>query len=373
MNKNTIFKEAVVLLIAAMFMFTSMAVMADTQEQPTMDYENEQGISKIASTPATTGDVVWDNGMTYSMLGAAQMEPSYGELGTMADDFQFDTNQDVNDVHWVGGYWNTNYQQGAFDWNITFHEDGGNIPGAIYAGPFIFAWDAIAQTFLEDTGTAIYYELSVDLPETVSFAADTLYWIAVRGEGVFPPQSGAGLNNDTILLNEAHWRSEFFGYPDWTSSTIPWYEELALAFQLTLGVPAIPDLECDGQLAWEEVVPGETVEGTFEVSNAGDPESLLNWEISGVPDFGTNWTFDPDGGSGLTPEDGAVTVSVSVEAPPDEETEFTGEITIVNSADPADECTISVSLITPYSQPTLLQQLLQLLFARFPILALIFG
>jgi hypothetical protein len=130
----------------------------------------------------------------------------------------------------------------------------------------------------------------------------------------------------------------------------------------------VPDLDCDGTLSWTEVTPGETVTGTFTVENIGDPLSLLDWEIESYPDWGT-WTFDPDGGLDLTPEDPAVTVTVEVVAPEDPETEFTGEVVLVNSEDPADTCTIDVSLATPVSQQSLILQLLEMLAQRFPIIA----
>ena len=75
----------------------------------------------------------------------------------------------------------------------------------------------------------------------------------------------------------------------------------------------------------------------------------MSWEVSAYPNWGT-WTFDPADGTGLTPEDGTLTINVEVVAPDEEETEFTGEVKIVNSNDPDDFCIIDVSLVTPMSQ-----------------------
>ncbi len=130
--------------------------------------------------------------------------------------------------------------------------------------------------------------------------------------------------------------------------------------------PAIPDLDCDGSLSWTEVTPEETVTGTFTVENIGDPLSLLDWEIESYPDWGA-FTFDPDGGLDLTPEAGAVTVTVEVVAPEDPETEFEGEIVLVNSEDPDDICIIDVALATPVSQQSLIFQFFEMLAQRFPI------
>ena len=134
--------------------------------------------------------------------------------------------------------------------------------------------------------------------------------------------------------------------------------------------PVVPDLDCDGSLSWTGVTPEETVTGTFTVENIGDPLSLLDWEIESYPDWGT-FTFDPDGGLDLTPEAGAVTVTVEVVAPEDPETNFTGEIVLVNSEDPDDICIIDVALATPVSQQSLIFQFFEMLAQRFPILGMI--
>jgi hypothetical protein len=109
----------------------------------------------------------------------------------------------------------------------------------------------------------------------------------------------------------------------------------------------VPDLDCCGELDWVDVEPGATVIGSFTVENIGEEGSLLDWEIESFPDWGT-WTFDPDGGIGLE-EGNILTVVVEVVAPDDPETEFEGEVVLVNSNDPDDICTIDISLPT-YTQ-----------------------
>jgi len=136
------------------------------------------------------------------------------------------------------------------------------------------------------------------------------------------------------------------------------------------GPPVVgPDLDCAGDLNWVNVTPDATVTGTFTVENIGAAESLLDWEIESYPDWGT-WTFDPESGEDLTPEDGVKTILVEVIAPDEEEKTFTGEIKIVNSEDSDDYCTIPVSLVTPVSQQqSLILQLLERVAGRFPIIA----
>lgn len=129
-----------------------------------------------------------------------------------------------------------------------------------------------------------------------------------------------------------------------------WVTEGGVFPKLTIEtiLEAEPDLDCDGSLSWTDVSPGSTVEGSFQVSNVGDNGSELNWEISEWPDWG-EWIFTPLHGMNLTAEGNPITVDVEVVAPVDPNTEFPGEVKIVNSDDPSDYCIILVDLKTPKS------------------------
>lgn len=124
-----------------------------------------------------------------------------------------------------------------------------------------------------------------------------------------------------------------------------------------------PAICCEGTLHWENVSAGGTVTGTFRVCNCGEPGSLLNWEVDTWPTWGT-WTFTPNSGTGLAEGD-CVTITVQVVAPPDEETEFTGKIKMINSDDPTDFCEIDVYLKTPIPKSLdTLNTVIQKIFAR---------
>jgi hypothetical protein len=109
--------------------------------------------------------------------------------------------------------------------------------------------------------------------------------------------------------------------------------------------PPKADLECRGSLTWTNVKPGTTVSNTFEIRNNGDPGSLLNWHVSGVPAYGT-WSFSPSSGTNLAPSSW-VTVTATCVAPNQGQQTFTGDITVENSDNPTDSCIISTSLTTP--------------------------
>jgi parallel beta-helix repeat protein len=141
---------------------------------------------------------------------------------------------------------------------------------------------------------------------------------------------------------------------------------------LLLPIPdLIPDLSCEGNLIWADVKPGETVECSFIVENIGDSDSLLDWEISEYPNW-SEWTFTPSSGENLTPEDGPVTVQVSVIAPDEGNKEFNGTIKIVNSEDPSDFCEIDVLLRTPRNK-WITNSLFLWFLERFPLLERLFN
>jgi len=121
------------------------------------------------------------------------------------------------------------------------------------------------------------------------------------------------------------------------------------AVQRALELLSAPDLECEGELSWVNIEPGAIAEGSFTVENIGDPESNLDWEIESYPEWGT-WSFNPENGEDLTPEDGTITIEVEVTAPDDPETEFEGELIVMNIHNSDDYDVISISLSTPQSQ-----------------------
>jgi hypothetical protein len=165
----------------------------------------------------------------------------------------------------------------------------------------------------------------------------------------------AGINNDgTGLLNLA--AVDLFA----NGATEVYYD----AMSLSEGWPAYPDLKCTGEIRAEDVEPGATVTGSFTVENGGDAGSMLDWAVTDYPEWGSDWTFTPDSGTGLTPEDGPVTIEVSFVAPPDSETEFFDDVKVENTNDAGDFCKIDVYVLTPRSRNV--QSLFYRIFERFP-------
>jgi hypothetical protein len=136
-------------------------------------------------------------------------------------------------------------------------------------------------------------------------------------------------------------------------------------------IELIPDIDGDGDLSFTDVKPGSTVTGEIMVMNVGEPGSLLNWEIESYPEWGT-WTFDPESDTGLTPAASPQTIDVSIVAPEDKKTEFTGTIKVVNTGDSSDYFEVSITLVTPQSQNSLLLilgHIFERFCERFPLIA----
>jgi len=130
--------------------------------------------------------------------------------------------------------------------------------------------------------------------------------------------------------------------------------------------PDTPDLDCSGSLTWNNIEPGATVVGSFQVKNKGDSGSQLNWTIDSSSIVWGAWSFTPTSGNELTPEDGQVTVEVSVVAPNQKNIEFQGNLRIENQDNSTDFCLIPVYLKTPLNQNLYLKNLFESMLQGFP-------
>jgi hypothetical protein len=101
----------------------------------------------------------------------------------------------------------------------------------------------------------------------------------------------------------------------------------------------------DYYISWDDVAPGQTVEGNIYLTNLGDSGSLLDWEVASYPSWGT-WSFNPNGGKDVATDDSRVEIKVSVTAPMQENKDFTGTIVVKNSENVLDYWPITVSLST---------------------------
>ena len=113
--------------------------------------------------------------------------------------------------------------------------------------------------------------------------------------------------------------------------------------------------------------PGSIKQGSFTIKNVGTSGSLLDWNITDWPEWG-EWTFTPQNGGNLTPEERSQTIIVFVKAPDQQKTSFSGSITIENIHNEDDSCSIQVSLATPKNHPFNIHNIVERFFSQFPML-----
>jgi len=225
MNNKTIMKGAGVLLLTAVLLLSATAVTANTNNLTVMQPATKAGHA------ASARGVVWDNDLTYEALLACQNDPTYGILGEDADDFQLTSTTPIDQVHWIGGYWNGN--PGAIGMQITFCTDdgSGSYPGAVVWGPTIFTNAELNEQFVEQVSTSYYYSYDATLDPPLTCQAGQKYWIIFQGQQTFPPQSGVA-GHSLVTLNEMLFRSTYFPYPDWTPGSSVFGVAYDIAFQL---------------------------------------------------------------------------------------------------------------------------------------------
>ena len=224
-------KGASIFLIMILLILASVVVTANKENIIQDSYKNYNGTSRE--------DIYWDNNMSFKGLIRAQYDSVLPMDAYPADDFQFNLDTYIKDVHWIGGYWFGDYQHGDFNWSILFYSDrgDGNAPGNIFAGPFNFNSSEITKIFIWDTGSFNFYKLSVDLPNFIKFTAGNKYWISIWGVGLQYPCSGWAFHDKSILLHKALIKSFYYlNDSDWHDIEDlgdPIKDPVDLCFQLT--------------------------------------------------------------------------------------------------------------------------------------------
>jgi hypothetical protein len=127
------------------------------------------------------------------------------------------------------------------------------------------------------------------------------------------------------------------------------------------------DLHSEGVLNWPDINAGSTVNESFTIENVGEPGSEINWEVLVWPDWGT-WSFEPSSGENLTPENGPLTINVSVIVPNQKNKHFIGFVKIVDVENSINSCIVHVSLTTGLTRNTNLNHFFHRYLYKFPIL-----
>ena len=106
-----------------------------------------------------------------------------------------------------------------------------------------------------------------------------------------------------------------------------------------------PKLNCSKEISWDDVIPGETLNGSFMVVNCGDLNSTLNWSIQSWPEWG-QWILSPM--NGTLSSGCSQVINVSLVAPTEQNQIYSGEILVINQDNPDQFCIVNVSLRTRF-------------------------
>jgi hypothetical protein len=289
-------------------------------------------------------------------------------FGPIGDDWQCSETGTVDDIHfWISWFWDdplpiqeisvsiwSNNPVGPHGWSEPLEMLWERV---FYPGEFIEAgpWPG-NQLWLLPWGEIIpqphglYWQINIpEIEDPFIQDEGEIYWLIIHIP-YFDEMTVGWKTSLDWFMDHAVW----FNGVEWMM--IDGYD---LAFVITGEQipPPEPDLDCDGDLSWTGVKPGSTVYGSITVENIGEPGSLLNWEISKWPIWGT-WTFNPQDGINLTSGD-STTVNVTVVAPTIKsialyrgeigtlDEEYTGIVKIIDKDNNSDFCEIDVYMKTP--------------------------
>jgi hypothetical protein len=119
------------------------------------------------------------------------------------------------------------------------------------------------------------------------------------------------------------------------------------------------DLTCEGILSWNNIKPGSLVNGSFTIENTGDEGTILNWEITEYPSWGS-WEFIPDNNGVLNPGQESIQINIRSIAPTEKNKKYTDYVKVINTDNPKDFELVPISLSTPRSIINQLVDILQL-------------
>jgi len=243
-KRKNILKKAVVLQIAIIMLLSISVIATSTQIKSIGAPEKETSTLQKISLPSLQEDnvILWDNYViTWNTAYHSQDDPP-GEPeqwdSFVADDFMFTEETTVKWIYWQIYYGYAPAKDYQYDWNITFFNDDGtgNNPGTIYKGPITIYDSDIDKSlpYINETnnwacGATAFF------PEPITFNADTKYWITIYSIGPIYPQTYLPVHNEAtggILLHEAKFISQHWGYPDWTDFTVVHGEPLDANFIL---------------------------------------------------------------------------------------------------------------------------------------------
>ena len=182
----------------------------------------------LVAAPAFAGEVlVYTQNPNFQGLYASQNDVGgFGNFATSYDNFTLGATTAINQVQWVGGYFNPQSLGPISQWTVSFYADNSGQPGGLLAA-FVIAGNG-GETFLQNDvlGDPNYlYTGAVNF----SAAAGTQYWLSVVPDLTVPPQWGWGQSSQGDGISY----QDYFG----TRSSNPTDLAFALFMQQTTTTP----------------------------------------------------------------------------------------------------------------------------------------
>jgi hypothetical protein len=149
----------------------------------------------VAAPAFATEVLVYAQNPNYLGLYASQNDTSTGGFGNFAtsyDNFTLGATTAINQVQWVGGYYNPQVLGPITAWTVSFYANSGGQPGALITS-FNIGGNG-GETFLQNDALG---DPNYLYTAAVSFGASagTTYWLSVVPNLAFPPQWGWGTSS----------------------------------------------------------------------------------------------------------------------------------------------------------------------------------
>jgi hypothetical protein len=247
-----------------------------------------------------------------------------------------------------------------------------------------FINNELKNEFISQTGTIEYYgfhTIYLDYPINIPNQNDFYIYVSLSSGGHPIDRTSEvpillGSTQRVIVKSnanpyESYYKSgsKWYDLYDYDFSNPSWDESANFCIKALAGefIPKNPDLSCEGELIWSNKKPGSIATDNIILKNIGDSYSLLDWEIIEWPSWG-EWSFSQISGNNLKPEDGEISIILSVVIPKIPKQTYPGFLTIVNKENHEDHETITISLTTSKDHINIFDRLL----TRFQSLQMIF-
>lgn len=271
-NRKYILKGAGVLLIAAVLIFSTTPVTAETNEENNaVSLSNEQGSTQIASNYGKTDRdyVCWDQYDTDGSNGLSHAQRScFGYQRALLDDFEIPDGETwvLTDFHMLG-LWNTLTPPQGNDFNLSFWSDNAGVPGAEIH-------KCVTVSYQEQATGRIWFgrpEFEVVYKYEPVTLTEGRYWIWGH---IFGPENCFWMARQTIWGTQC-W-VDYEDVPPLQPGENVFEDDYDLAFQLTCYEPCEPSVDVE-KYVWDPF--------NEEWVDADDPDSAVDLEICTTAKF----------------------------------------------------------------------------------------